>query len=109
MLRTGLAAASKPTSRQASNSAATGLASAGSLNAYTSVLHADRSPLGLAGDHRQTEAMLAGSGVPYALLRNGWYTENDMASVPAALAHDAVLGASRLQPAPTMPSSPPPC
>ena len=65
-----------------------------SLIAYTSVLHADRSPLGLADDHRRTEAMLAASGVPFALLRNGWYTENYMASVPAALAHDAVLGAA---------------
>ena len=65
-----------------------------SLIAYTSILHADRSPLGLAEDHRQTEAMLAASGIPFALLRNGWYTENYMASVPAALAHDAVLGAA---------------
>ncbi len=64
------------------------------LVAYTSVLHADRSPLGLAEDHRQTEALLAASGVPAVLLRNGWYTENYMASLPAALAHDAVLGAA---------------
>ena len=65
-----------------------------SLIAYTSVLHADRSPLGLAEDHRQTEALLARSGVPFVLLRNGWYTENYMASVPAALAHDALIGAA---------------
>ncbi len=65
-----------------------------SLIAYTSVLHADRSPLGLAEDHRQTEALLARSGVPFVLIRNGWYTENYMASVPAALAHDALLGAA---------------
>ena len=65
-----------------------------SLIAYTSILHADRSPLGLAEDHRQTEALLAASGVPYVLLRNSWYTENYMASLPAALAHDALLGAA---------------
>ena len=65
-----------------------------SLIAYTSVLHADRSPLGLAEDHRQTEALLTRSGVPFVLIRNGWYTENYMASVPAALAHDALLGAA---------------
>ena len=65
-----------------------------SLIAYTSVLHADRSPLSLAEDHRQTEAMLAASGIPFVLLRNGWYTENYMASVPSALAHDALLGAA---------------
>ena len=65
-----------------------------SLIAYTSVLHADRSPLGLAEDHRQTEALLAASGVPYVVLRNGWYTENYMASLPAALAHGALRGAA---------------
>ena len=64
------------------------------LVAYTSVLQADRSPLGLAEDHRQTEALLAASGLPTVLLRNGWYTENYMASLPAALAHGAVLGAA---------------
>ena len=65
-----------------------------SLIAYTSVLHADRSPLSLAEDHRQTEALLAASGVPHVLLRNSWYTENYMASLPAALAHGALLGAA---------------
>lgn len=64
------------------------------LIAYTSVLHADRSPLGVAEDHRRTEALLAASGVPTVLLRNGWYTENHLASVPAALAHGAMLGAA---------------
>ncbi|MWS31225.1 NAD(P)H-binding protein, partial [Escherichia coli] len=44
--------------------------------AYTSLLHADRSPLGLHVEHVETENTLAASGVPYALLRNGWYTEN---------------------------------
>ncbi len=65
-----------------------------SLIAYTSILHAERSPLGLAEDHRQTEAMLAGSGMMVVLLRNSWYTENYMASIPSALAHDALLGAA---------------
>ena len=65
-----------------------------SLIAYTSVLHAERSPLGVAEDHRRTEAMLAASGIPFVLLRNGWYTENYTAGVPSALAHDALLGAA---------------
>lgn len=43
--------------------------------AYTSLLHADTSPLGLAAEHIETEQMLADSGIAYALLRNGWYTE----------------------------------
>ncbi len=49
--------------------------------AYTSLLHADKSPLSLGAEHRATEALLAASGVPYALLRNGWYTENYTASI----------------------------
>lgn len=64
------------------------------LLAYISLLHADTSPLGLAQEHRQTEAALKASGVPYALLRNGWYTENYAASIPAALAHGAFLGSA---------------
>jgi NAD(P)H dehydrogenase (quinone) len=62
------------------------------LLAYTSVLHADTSPLGLAAEHRDTEAMLRASGVPYVLLRHSWYTENYTSGVPAALAHGAVYG-----------------
>lgn len=44
--------------------------------AYTSLLHADTSPLGLGEEHRDTEAALRESGLAYSLLRNGWYTEN---------------------------------
>jgi len=62
--------------------------------AYTSVLHADRSVLGLAEDHRQTEAAIRESGVPFAVLRNGWYTENYTGSIGAALAHGAVAGSA---------------
>lgn len=64
------------------------------LLAYTSVLRADTSVLGLAGEHRETEALLAASGLPTVVLRNGWYTENYTAAIPAALAHDAVLGSA---------------
>ncbi|MDB5820553.1 MAG: NmrA family protein [Rhizobacter sp.] len=65
------------------------------LVAYTSVLHADASPLGLAQEHRETEAYLEASSLPWVLLRTGGYTENDPASVPAALAHGAVMGSAR--------------
>jgi NAD(P)H dehydrogenase (quinone) len=64
------------------------------LIAYTSILHADTTPLGLAEEHKQTEAALRESGVPFALLRNGWYTENYTASIAPALAHGAFLGAA---------------
>lgn len=62
--------------------------------AYTSILHADRSAIGLADEHRRTEALLQASGLPTALLRNGWYTENYAAAIPAARAHGALLGSA---------------
>ncbi|MEB2419695.1 SDR family oxidoreductase [Citrobacter sp. R-1.5.2] len=62
--------------------------------AYTSLLHANTSPLGLAEEHVATEKMLADSGIAYALLRNGWYTENYLASAPAALEHGVFIGAA---------------
>lgn len=62
--------------------------------AYTSVLRADTSTLGVAVEHRATEELLAASGIPHALLRNGWYTENYTASVPVALQHGVVLGSA---------------
>jgi len=61
---------------------------------YTSLLHADRSPLGLAAEHLGTEQAIAAAGLPHVLLRNGWYTENYLASVPAALQHGVFLGAA---------------
>lgn len=64
------------------------------LLAYTSLLRADTSPLGLAAEHLATERALKASGLPHVLLRNGWYTENYLASVPAALAHGALIGSA---------------
>lgn len=60
--------------------------------AYTSILHADTSPLGLASEHLATEKWIAGSGIPYAFLRNGWYIENYLGSIGPALEHGAVAG-----------------
>ncbi len=62
--------------------------------AYTSLLHADTSPLGLHNEHVITEKALAASGIPYTLLRNGWYSENYLASAPAALEHGVFIGAA---------------
>ncbi|HDC4414460.1 TPA: SDR family oxidoreductase [Enterobacter cloacae] len=62
--------------------------------AYTSLLHADNSPLGLHVEHVATEKALATSSIPYALLRNGWYTENYLASAPPALEHGVFIGAA---------------
>ena len=53
------------------------------LLAYTSVLRADTSQLGLAVEHRETESYIRTSGVPYVLLRNGWYTEKTLVTCPS--------------------------
>lgn len=60
--------------------------------AYTSILHADRNPMALAVEHRATEQALRDSGIPHALLRNGWYLENHLGAVAAALAQGVVIG-----------------
>ncbi|WPU22621.1 SDR family oxidoreductase [Cedecea neteri] len=64
------------------------------LIAYTSLLHADKSPLALAEEHIVTEQQLKASGVPFTLLRNGWYTENYLASVPPAIQHGVFIGSA---------------
>ncbi len=64
------------------------------LLAYTSILHADTSPLGLATEHQETEAAITASGLPAVILRNSWYSENYLAAVPVALEHGVVLGSA---------------
>lgn len=61
---------------------------------YTSLLHADTSPLDLAVEHVETERLLKASGIAHTVLRNGWYTENHTGSVPAALAGGAFIGSA---------------
>lgn len=65
------------------------------LIAYTSILHADTSSMELAKEHRETEALIRASGIPFVVLRNGWYTENYTGNVAAAIQHGAVLGSAR--------------
>ncbi|GAB1337163.1 SDR family oxidoreductase [Streptomyces sp. E-15] len=48
----------------------------------------------LADDHRATEEVLRASGLPYSLLRNGWYHENYTENLAPVLAHDAVVQAA---------------
>ncbi|WP_425102151.1 NAD(P)H-binding protein [Tropicibacter sp. S64] len=63
--------------------------------AYTSLLGAKGSPLTvLAGEHVATEEALAASGLPHAVLRNGWYTENYVMGAGSALQHGALIGAA---------------
>jgi NAD(P)H dehydrogenase (quinone) len=57
-----------------------------SLIAYTSILRADTSELSLAAEHLATENMLRGTGLPFVILRNGWYLENDTEMLAPAVA-----------------------
>jgi len=59
---------------------------------YTSILHADSSPLGLAGEHLGTEVAIKESGLTYTILRNGWYTENYTGSAKGAVGAGAFIG-----------------
>lgn len=65
------------------------------LLAYTSIVHADVSPLELTIEHRETEKLITASGVPAVILRNGWYTENYTANIGGVLQHGAVIGCAR--------------
>jgi NAD(P)H dehydrogenase (quinone) len=61
---------------------------------YTSLLRADSTPINLGEEHKATEADLKASGIPYTILRNGWYTENYTAAIGGALAGGAFVGTS---------------
>src|SRR5690554_4749711 len=61
---------------------------------YTSLLHADTSSLSLAGEHVETEGILKSSGIPYTILRNGWYTENYAGSITGAVGAGALVGSA---------------
>ena len=81
---------------------------------YTSLLRADASPLSLADEHRATEVELRASGIPFTILRNGWYTENYTGSIGGAVAGGAFIGSTgegEIRPplVPTMPRPPLPC
>lgn len=59
---------------------------------YTSLLHADTTPIGLAAEHIATEREIAATGISWTFLRNGWYNENFIGSIGAAVAHGTLLG-----------------
>lgn len=65
------------------------------LLVYTSLLKADKSSLNLAPEHSETEAAIKASGLPFVILRNGWYTENYTASVMPAVANSAFVGSAK--------------
>lgn len=89
--------------RQHGNVIAAAKAAGVGFIAYTSLLRADVSPMALAVEHKATEAALAQSGIAHALLRNGWYSENLLASLANDLSmgqHFGAAGAGRFACAP---------
>lgn len=50
---------------------------------YTSVLKAATADFVLAPEHKATEELIAATGVPSTILRNGWYHENSERDLPA--------------------------
>ena len=63
--------------------------------AYTSLLRANTSPLGLAQEHRETEALIQASGLTYTFLRNNWYSENYIAGVVQNVASGQLFSAAK--------------
>lgn len=61
---------------------------------YTSVLKADSTSNPVAREHVATEQMLSTSGIPFTLLRNGWYTENYTDRLGQYLERAEILGAT---------------
>lgn len=63
--------------------------------AYTSLLRADKSPLGLAQEHRETERLIQDSGITYTFLRNNWYSENYLAGIAHTIEIGTLFGAAQ--------------
>ena len=61
---------------------------------YTSVLAATTTALILAPEHKATEEALRASGLPFTILRNGWYTENYDAALEQARATGVYLAST---------------
>lgn len=64
------------------------------LLVYTSISKAETSSLPVAEVHRQTEAAIIKSGIPYTFLRNNWYVENEIPVIKNVLAGGPVLTAA---------------
>jgi NAD(P)H dehydrogenase (quinone) len=58
---------------------------------YTSALAAGHTSLVVAPDHVYTEELVRSSGIPFTILRHGWYTENYLQALHQADATGAVV------------------
>ena len=63
------------------------------LLVYTSAPHAGTAAYTIAVDHRATEELIEASGLPYVILRNGWYLENYTPQLPTYLQY-GIAGAA---------------
>jgi NAD(P)H dehydrogenase (quinone) len=64
------------------------------LIAYASFVNTGTSTLRLGEEHKQAEAAIRASGLPYVMLRNGAYTEMYTETLGPALEHGAILGSA---------------
>ncbi|MFE6056521.1 SDR family oxidoreductase [Kitasatospora sp. NPDC056446] len=64
------------------------------LLAYTSAPGA--ATFRLADEHKATEELILASGLPYAFLRNGWYTENYLGDAAGTAERGVVVGSAGL-------------
>ena len=73
-----LVSASQPGNRVAQHGVAIDAAVAAGVKriVYTSAPKARTTSLILAPEHKATEELIEASGIPFTILRNGWYTEN---------------------------------
>lgn len=70
---------------------------------YTSLFHADTSVSPLAEEHRITEKEILESGIPFVILRNNWYSENQTEDVQRAGKFgfiESAAGGGKIQSAP---------
>lgn len=61
---------------------------------YTSLLNAEFSPLSLAKEHQETEALIRQSGLNFTILRNNWYSENYLAGLQHNIEQGVLYGAA---------------
>jgi NAD(P)H dehydrogenase (quinone) len=63
--------------------------------AYTSLLNADSNGVPQLAEHRITEKEIRTSGIPFVLLRNGWYIENYTENLAGPVSHGGFVGATQ--------------
>jgi NAD(P)H dehydrogenase (quinone) len=88
-----LVSGSEVGSRVAQHGAAVAAATAAGIRriVYTSAPHAEATALVLAPEHIATENLIRESGIPFTFLRNGWYSENYLATLDQAAATGEIV------------------